>query len=695
MSDVYFVGTGLDDPQVAELVKEAVATANIPSYAFMGFSSIHYKDSILQEAYKLKPRLIMCFGTSALNTFAVVEDSLAAARSYDGSFEDSLVRATYSPVYLLKRGGSKCKEYLTFVQDIKNAWDAASGANAKVEVVPKLYSLDEFVEFMMEFANEAPGSLALDFEGSSLNPLEKGYRLAGIGLATTHKAGYLWLEDYATVGQVVPETTLNKLKRFMLLINEKCPLVFNANYETLVTANVFNSRLDKADDVMQRLRALAITGGLKDIAAAKLGIRGWTREVDDWLDALKVIVQIFKPTIKSAKAEFKKLQSGGIKEAINLIESKDLKSTADRLRAIKHVLSTSAQWYGEEGAYAALERYINYLNSINDWEVRYNHIPKEIIGRYCGLDCYYTVQLRDRYYPELQSSGLTEAANYYNAQMQFGIEAEMLGFAWDDAYAADLEVQYNKQTLESLRNFLLVDQVREALGINNPVSLVEIKAANDISTLKKFFNPDNNQPENTARLSSILLNSKVKMALMLRHVSDFAQNNSVEDARVRYPSIYKVTERYKSYLETDTTSEYPDYVNRALAAAYEAKTLTPDEIAVIGIYHNYKLESADSGTIEALANACSKYLGVSLDKEETWTDEYKAVFYYKAVKKWNKVVSAFINGKNGRQQVQVVRQDPTKSYAVRVSDYTPELGIDLVGLAALISQYSYAEITAA
>ena len=691
---IYIVGSQLEGENLA-LLKEAMTTLGFP-YRLSSFTtSIQYRrEEILHEVQTCKPNLIMCLGTSALLLFAPdVEDKMAAARAYDGDYQDILVKCTYSPNFLVKRGGMRTKEFQTFQQDVKLAYEQATQTGGRESVEVQLYSPDEYLDFMAAYMNEPV--VALDYEGSSLNPLEEKYRIAGIGLATDKKAGYLWFEDYATVGRELPAATMRKLARFMQVLDTKKPRVFNANYETLVTINVFNVRLRQCCDVMQNLRTLDITGGLKEIAASRLGIRGWTRDIDDWLENLKVVVGVFKPTARAAKKEYKILETDGIEAALQHVGAKELKNTPTQVEALRYILGKSEELYGPDEALNALERYLTYLNRINDWEVRYNHVPKEILGKYCGLDCHYTYQLEEKYRPELEARGLSDAAMYYNQQMQFGIEAELDGFAWDDAFAERLDAEYRVEAMNALRNFLLATPVSETLGLTNPVAQIEIKSATNIDTLKKYFNPNNNQAENTELLGKILLQPRVRLALVLREVNNLAQNTSEEETKKQYPTLFKLTQRYKQFVDNGTAHQFIDFCNQTLRKAKEANVLTDDERGILIRYTRYALPDASAETIEMLANAASIYLGVDLEDSNTWTGEYQAVFYYKLFKKIDKVISAFINGKNGRQMVQVVRQDPTKSYAARVSDYTPELGIDLVGLAALISQYSYAEITAA
>lgn len=683
MAKVYVVGSTLEG-EALDLLHETMANLGVEYQ--LSSKPPYYEDMVRLEASKLKPPLILCLGTTALHVFAPeAEDKMSTARVSDFNFGDSLVRCTYSPNYVLKQGGMRSKAYIPFMQDIKNACEQVAGEHAQ-SVPVKLYSADEVLTFIRDYANEP--TLGFDYEGSSLNALEDGYSVAGIGLATGDKAGYLWIEDYATVGARPSAEFIGKFKRMAQLLDTRRTLVFNANYETLVTTNVFGYRPRNLVDVMQNLKALDITGGLKDIAATRLGVRGWTRGIEDWLENLSVIVSVFKPTARAPKKEYLTLEAEGLEAAIQLIVNKNLKSRDKTDAAFRYILGQSEEIYGPDRAYHLLEAYLLYLGKTNDWEVRYNHIPKEIIGPYCGNDARYTYLLDQKYNPEIESRGLADAAKYYNQQMQFGIDAETSGFAWDDSVAARLETQYKADSVTALRNFLLSAPASNVLGHNNPVSMIEIRAANNIETLKKYFNPNNNQAENTALLSSILLQPNVRMAMLFREVSETAQNDGVEYAQDPYPLFYKLVSRFAPARKAGIAAQYVQSVSAAVHAAITSETLTTEERILLSKYGRYSLQDASSGTIEALASACAKFLGVDLDDPDTWTEEYKAVFYYKLFKKIDKVVSAFINGKNGRQMVQIVRHDEGKPFLTRVHDYRviDDADIDVERVAAWIAQ---------
>lgn len=138
---IYIVGSQLEGENLA-LLKEAMTTLGFP-YRLSSFTtSIQYRrEEILHEAQACKPNLIMCLGTSALLLFAPdVEDKMSAARAYDGDYQDILVKCTYSPNFLVKRGGMRTKEFQTFQQDVKLAYEQATQTGGRESIEVQLYS---------------------------------------------------------------------------------------------------------------------------------------------------------------------------------------------------------------------------------------------------------------------------------------------------------------------------------------------------------------------------------------------------------------------------------------------------------------------------------------------------------------------------------------------------------------------------
>jgi hypothetical protein len=673
---LYLVGTL--DPEGEALVHGCMESLGLP-YRVSSFKDGNLfldKPFILQEIAQLKPEAVMCLGTAAMSLFTPrsVETMALAKGIADASVGDIPVRVTYNPKYLIKQGGVRSKSYLTMQADIRGAYADYSDAYEERTVPVAVFgtSPPEVREFIATFARSE--RVALDYEGSGLDPLQESFELGGVGLSDGERAAYLCVRSYESGRYDFPADARRRVGHFLTLLAKRRVLAFNANYEHLVTLNVFGIHLDGIVDVMQNLRTLDIRGGLKDITQKHLGLRGWTRELDHWRESLADVFPAFRPLNTKAgpkdRAEWGVLRDKGIVAAVEFVRSRELVRTPALVAAIERVLAESVKLWGSEGrGLELLEQYLRHKHARGDWDagVRYTEVPRAIIGRYCGLDCHNTVLLDDKYRPELARRGLEQAAEYYNQQMRFGIEAELAGFVWNDARAAALKAEYTVLALDALRRFLLTRRAMGALGLTQLQEL-EVRSATDVEQLKRFFNPNNNAPENTAVLSRILCSDSIRMGVLFSTLSTTLQND--ESRAPEFPVLGKLLAGFHR--------EIPGYhklAKQSILAAKAAGRLTLSEVGAIVSAARYELPDAAAETVEALASAASRYLGVDLEDEATWTDDYRAVFYAKLFKKVDKVISAFIDGRNGREVVSVARRerDPGRDYLTRVGPYRPDL----------------------
>lgn len=541
--------------------------------------------------------------------------------------------------------------------------------------------------------------MTINLEIEKLNEILTEQELALIKKFTINnglRAAYLNICDYGNPAGRLTPVMKSKLANLLKLLNQRNFSAFNLNYEYLSTLSQFGVKLDNFEDVMQTGKALDIRGGLKDQVQLQLGKRGWTGPIDDWLKNLEVVMGMFKPTntakgLSRDKKEFLTMQEKGIREAVEFYKKKGLK-TADRVIAsLKYILDKSEEIYGHpDSAYEKLEKWLKYKHSVNDWEIRYVDIPVQILGHYCALDCHYTTQLRAKYEAVLKEKDLVHAAEVYNRQMRFANKLEVTGFKWDDDKAEEYKEQYVSGAIDALRKFLLLNRTKHILEINS-IQEIEIMSATTMEVLKKYFNPDSTAPANTVLLSKILTTDKLRMAMMFSHLNEEFQqlDNTVE---ADCPLLYKLM---LSFTKDNLPPNYVTLVIRAITNANVSGTLTLPEKGLLGKYSVYQLPDATSETVESIANGAKKYLAVNLDKEDTWTEEYKLVYYYKLFKKISKSISAFIDGKNGRKAVVVVKKEKVNGHYPRVGEYRRlnDDDLDIEYIRSLLSTKSALEIT--
>jgi hypothetical protein len=663
---IFFVGETL--PEEEELLKDMMTALNIPFKTSKHTNNLFVNSSFIkQEIIQNQPKAIVCLGSKSLGIFGVeFEDKMSAVRKQQFHFNDIPMYCTYSPKYLIKQGGEKSRDYLVAQNDVRQ-WYRENNDNFQEEKLDiTVMEADRYLEFINMWLKSERGSI--DYEASSLSPLSSDFYLGGIGISDGVKSAYLSICDYANPSGRMTAPQKAKLTQLIRLVNQRKFSAFNLNYEYLSSLSQFGVRMDKCVDVMQLGKALDIRGSLKEQVQLRLGKRGWTNAIDNWLSKLEIVLNCFKPTSTAKgprdKKEYLLFQEKGIVATIEFIKGKELKNTATISEAIDYIINTSTEIYGTDKPHELLSNWIKYKYEHNDWEIRYVDIPSSMLGYYCALDSCYTYQLQLKYEKELKEKGLEKAGDYYNQHMQFGIKAEIAGFRWDDARAEELKNIYIERAIDALRKFLLLDRTKRILEIN-PIQEIEILSATSIDVLKKYFNPDSTQPANTEKLSKIITTDKIKMAMMFNHLNVEYQQVDSKIGQI-CPTLLKLMQNFHKNI--------PNYVNLVVKAITQANhngILTLEEKAILGRFSAYSMPDATSETVETMANSCKRYLGVNADKEETWTEDYKLIFYMKLYKKISKAISAFIDGRNGRKSVMIVEREVTNGFHKRVGDYDP------------------------
>ena len=687
MERILFIGKL--EPESISFLRESMVEIGIP-YSVSSFTmDINVnRPFILLEVSKMRPTVVICLGSAATRLFGTFEDDrITAVRKMQFSCAGTPVHTTYNPAYIMKTGGNRSREFKTWVADIRAFFNQHS-ANYEEKSAPlTVYTVNQYVEFISAYSRTP--RLALDYEASSLTPLLCGFHLAGIGLSDGTTSGYLTIRDYGNPHGDLPPEVRDKLGRFLkYLNNNRRLLAFNISYEYKATLGAFGVHLDKLLDVLQMGRTIDTRGGLKEQSELLLGVRGWTKEVDLWIENMKYVLRLFSPTYTAKgpkdRAEYVVLAKEGIAAALDKLLSKDLKSTSKAKESVEYLLEASTPLYGgREAALAKLEHWLLAKGDAGDWEGRYTDIPVEITAPYCAQDCYNTVRLDDYYTTKLQEQNLQQAYKYYNEQMYFGIRGSCTGFRWDDEYVEGVKRQYLGVATGALRNFLLTNRAKSVLGLD-VVKEMLVLSAKDMDSLKAVFNPNNTQAENTAKLSEVLCSDSVRLAMMFAYLS--SEYYSGEIHAVECPLLVKLLLNYAKGIPN-----YPQLVSQAIIRANVQDMLTPNERALLVKFSQYQLPDAAAGTIEAVANAAAKYLGVDLDDENTWTDDYRCIFYFKLFKKADKGVSAFCDGVNGRKAVYVT---PVNHPDTHLSVYRPlgEADVDMSKLQELVSKYSLSEI---
>ena len=721
----------LTETDHAGLLPELVELTGRPDAVVLEYNGIRYSQlQVLADLGRAEHDIerIVCLGSAALDILipAKANEKITRLRDDDTmEWHDIPVHMSYSLQYLERKGGRNSPDWQTVASDLVRYCRVQDTAD---RFEWKRYEPHEWKQFLMDFKDA--DTLALDYEGSSLTPTVAGFEVGGVGLARPGYAGYLHFKDYGDLEYRLEEPVARAIGRFLQHKSRTGTLlVFNLKYEVPLTHSQFGQRLDSVVDVMALCRALDYKGGLKEICKRKLGIFGWTKDLDEWRNCATAVLMALRPTAVRDRAEWAPFQQGGVRAVLEFLAAKaaKVKRTRDKATgetteapvgyntrtaavrdAIQRMLALSEPYYGTEGAVEKLDAYIAYKFARRDYECNYTEIPAELIARYGAADCHHTLDLYTVVQEELREAGLQQAADYYNRHMYLGANMEFNGILWDDSVAARVEAEHNAVMAESLRGFLLSAQVRKALpvdtgdkeGTTRPMhnqDVIDIQSSNDVQFLKGYFNPDSTAPANTRLLGTLLITPVVRIALMLQDLNQQYQSNARE-AALHYPTLSRLLSAILAEPQAQrgrhTITQFAAHVGKLI----QSGKMAASEMDLYHKYAHYQMPDATGETIQIIVDALTTFTGCNLDDRDSWVAEVHPVFYYKLYKKVSKAVSSFINGAGGRKSVRVARYNPTAQYYERVGFYDDEIEftddqMDMEYVRALVARTPAAALT--
>lgn len=678
--------TIISDAEGASLIPALIVESGIdPSIVrVQSYKGISYNQiQVLKDLGSWSQEAIICLGTSALGVLAPHrrDDKIGRLRDADDiEWNDVPVYTTYSTKFLEKRGGRGTRDFLIVASDLKRFASTLNGKEEKFKY--ELFEAHQTYDFLEKFI-DAP-VVALDYEGSSLHPTIEGFQVAGVGLAKPGYAAYLCFKDFGNLDYALSNEYRKVVGKFLAMKNRTGRvLVFNLDYEVPTTQVQFNAYLDRIWDVMQECRTLDITGGLKEISKQLLGVTGWTKGIDKWLNVANRILAAMKPTVKHNKPEYAPFMEGGLRKVLEFLQEKEEKGKGNtRTEAVRQAIQSMieiAEVYYKDEAIDKIDAFIKYKLERKDYECNYSEIPKELIGPYCGADCHYTLEVHDIIFPKLEEQNLVQAFEYYNRQSYLGSSMTQNGIVWDDSIAQKIESEYNGSLVEAHRGFLLAEQVYTNLRVKtddkenpyrklSPQDLLDIQATTDLEVLKKFFNPDSTAPANTKVLGEVLVTPFTRVALMMQELGTSYQSEP-ESCLKRFPHLCELIAAIYQIPKEKRGKQTLQKFLKAFAILRKQGLLNAAEESLYYKYSSYQLESSDADTIQTLLDAYLSFTGLDLNSQETWIPEAFPLFYYKLYKKISKVLSSFLNGAQGRKSVRIVREDQKTGKYIRLAHY--------------------------
>ena len=514
----------------------------------------------------------------------------------------------------------------------------------KSQVKIKTTKIDGEEQFLklLEVLTAQEGKLGLDFETNAVEPMSEGFKLTEIGLSFSADINHAYGYHYDVPFEGLSERALKAFEAF-LDANYQRIYTYNCTFEIAVAFRLVK-KFYKFQDVIVMASVNAERSSLKDLLRKKFGAAIWEADV------------------KEFQAEYKKFVSKVGRNAA--LREACYAGDIETLRASGNAGILAFLEYAEANFEPS-----EIVEALRHFPSAWGATPKTILGVYFALDAAYTVVLAHHYqleYPEVMPS-----YHFCLRQPWMAVKFELHGFMWDENAANALEQEMYAEAVPLMRNIieackanlspeLAMDWAtygQQKIPFNfvyytgktqkEKVMLVDTPEK-EIEWLKRFWNPGSNTAASRDFFWKTYLTEELRLGVILNL---FLETSDLMGRLPEVMSVFPSDDFLKSNSIKDILSFLSAYVkgNKNKTANFIGSMLK----TAIEELPNYIGRYA-SDTIKYQYQIHSRYLGVDSDKPETWTKEFKLLFDLFLLKKILKVISANINGVQGRGSVHLV-----------------------------------------
>lgn len=514
----------------------------------------------------------------------------------------------------------------------------------KSQVKIKTTKIDGEEQFLklLEVLTAQEGKLGLDFETNAVEPMSEGFKLTEIGLSYSADINHAYGYHYDVPFEGLSERALKAFEAF-LDANYQRIYTYNCTFEIAVAFRLVK-KFYKFQDVIVMASVNAERSSLKDLLRKKFGAAIWEADV------------------KEFQAEYKKFVSKVGRNAA--LREACYAGDIETLRASGNAGILAFLEYAEANFEPS-----EIVEALRHFPSAWGATPKTILGVYCALDAAYTVVLAHHYqleYPEVMPS-----YHFCLRQPWMAVKFELHGFMWDENAANALEQEMYAEAVPLMRNIieackanlspeLAMDWAtygQQKIPFNfvyytgktqkEKVMLVDTPEK-EIEWLKRFWNPGSNTAASRDFFWKTYLTEELRLGVILNL---FLETSDLMGRLPEVMSVFPSDDFLKSNSIKDILSFLSAYVkgNKNKTANFIGSMLK----TAIEELPNYIGRYA-SDIVKYHYQIHSRYLGVDSDKPETWTKEFKLLFDLFLLKKLLKVISANINGVQGRGSVHLV-----------------------------------------
>lgn len=599
--------------------------------------------------------------------------------------------------------------------DIINNFDSTV-ENDSETVICKTY--EEFRDFIVSNIDNTD-KVMFDLESNAKEVHSKDYEVVGFSLAGSRDRGcYVPMKslDYEIDKR---DKRLIEKKLSSILVNKKVG-VYNYQHEEPAVLNWLGVEMPNVDDIFVKVKLMmgnADTyrgnGGLKAQSMMNLGYKDWSEDLDKYF---RFLIDEDMSSMRSLLSEYYTDENlDNIMDIISRINVKDLERGQGNTISYGYVPCNLISRYGsiDSSVLFDLENfYDEWMEKESsklgiDLKRGYKYWMQHHIAAY-------NLEKNGAYWNESKVSVVEE---WCNTGMKDALE-EIIKSPLTEPYIRN-------KVYDDFIRYLVNNNIQDILGdkvipkrkyknsihvtTNDPVSLkkfermslfpdkkniVKLELGN-IKTLAKPFiennkdifenwyrdyikdyfskdhtineykclvNPNATSPEWREFISNLLISDKIRYAKLYMNIRVLTEEPSfsIDNYRNDYDrAIIKLVEDLALNEElspSDRFDRFMEYIENNSDNNYQSRRLNSEINNAI----NYKLESLDADSMNEIYEL---YLMCHMDVEDrsTWNDKFRWLFNYKIFKKLSKIISTYINGKVGRNNVWLVDKEELES----------------------------------
>ena len=619
------------------------------------------KPHVAQFIEDLQPDLVVLLGKIAATQFypgAKKNSSLKTLIEKGPMIVDDICYVCdYHPSYILRNGGVTSHDFPFYVARLRRAlepyavkdtfrdgedeeddeWEDAFLRDIRQasELKPpddldwKLCTVDDLVP-LLEHLKTVDVPVGFDFEALTVNPWDIDNKPTGFSFAyrTSETSGKAWFVHLNR------PMTAEEDAAFLAYLRTTPPWTYNANYEGGMVWAQWGEQIP-FHDVYVLCKIDGQPGGLK------VNARFYLQQDLGWEDEVGKIVKLFENLFQSMR-----LVAASYPDGISLLRQGDLLGWVTVLCTI---IQRRKKLRRVNSALALLRRDLPeplVREGLTRYPYAWGAVPIDTLAEYCCWDSYYTVKLHDLllptcedYYPE------------YIVQTWLSGVMEAYGHTWNDAKASELELYYLQQSVQTLSDLIqqiaVEDEAKlEALALQ-PADWQDRDALQkSLDALKKIYNPLSNDAKAQIPFWTAYRTDRSQTLLTLHYLeTEILQSEMLDEVR-----LLPLFDRENMYVTMSNLSAYEDVAspdNHEITAAVSKLIKSVPEQTEL-LFSSLKID-----TMHAHYQAWKHYAEVEIDKESTWTPEFRLLYLVKRFKKVQKSLSTYIRGRVGRKSVSV------------------------------------------